>query len=878
MWDGRLRPVGERNSMYVYVDAALASTGELNEFRLGTLTERHRLPLQRPALRRGDVRSALAAAPTAGLILEMARGWPNRVQLGLAARALVQQRRLFLYWPTEETVELLDADRLGSYGLLWARVATHRACHRTRPPQLPADLKLVLAGEDRLAKALTDESTSLLRTARPAILRPAARRVVGTGAYLRTDFWAPITTGGSYGHTCYVAAELARSSDSFLCLLPHRFDLLDALSVPQVSLSGPVYDGSEAALLAAGPPFRLQLRPLLEALRPAYIYERLCLGNMVGAQLAAELQIPYLIEYNGSEISMRQSFEGSTYKYADLFEHMERAAFAQATAISVISDGVLDNLVARGVDPSRILVNPNGADPETYSPPNSSEREAIRAELGFGPADRVVGFIGTFGGWHGIDVLARALPLVGARSPTARFLMIGDGQHRCLIEDTVEASGLQDRVVLTGRVAHAEGAKLLGACDLFVSPHSANMIDSPFFGSPTKLFEYMGLARGIVASDLEQIGEVLRPGLKPSEVGVVPVTDHRAVLCPPGQVDALVEGVVGLIEHPSVADALGANARAALLDSYTWRRHVERLWNFVASRDEAAPRPTTAPPGASESDRRDPDNVTLATADAYKGEVQRQWDADPCGSHYVTAPDRHTLEWYLEAERYRYEEYAPWMADTMGFADWNGRQVLEIGAGMGTDLAQFARHGATVTDYDLSAGHLERARENFALRGLQGTFLHGDAEELPFDDDTFDLVYSNGVIHHTPNTHRVVAEAFRVLKPGGQVTVMVYAERSVNYWSQVVGRLGLEEGMLATHSVGEIMSRHAELSTSGARPLVKVYTARRVRRLFAAFESVSITRRQLLAAERPGLLRLVPTELLGQLVGWNLVVKGRKPV
>ena len=117
-----------------------------------------------------------------------------------------------------------------------------------------------------------------------------------------------------------------------------------------------------------------------------------------------------------------------------------------------------------------------------------------------------------------------------------------------------------------------------------------------------------------------------------------------------------------------------------------------------------------------------------------------------------------------------------------------------------------------MTDYDLSAGHLALAEENFRLRGLDAEFLHGDAETLPFEDATFDLVYSNGVIHHTPNTKAVVAEIGRVLKPGGKLIVMVYSEQSLHYWRKLVTELGLGHGMLLDHSMGEIMSRTVELS------------------------------------------------------------------
>jgi SAM-dependent methyltransferase len=267
----------------------------------------------------------------------------------------------------------------------------------------------------------------------------------------------------------------------------------------------------------------------------------------------------------------------------------------------------------------------------------------------------------------------------------------------------------------------------------------------------------------------------------------------------------------------------------------------------------------------------------LETGDAYKDEVQRQWNANPCGSQYVQGAEEHTLDWFLEVERYRYEDYAPWMPETMEFSRWADRNVLEIGGGIGTDLSQFAANGAIVTDYDLSAGHLALAEENFGLRGLKGEFVHGDAGTLPFENDRFDLVYSNGVIHHTPDTQRAVGEILRVLRPGGKVIVMVYAEHSLHYWRGLVGKLGLDDGLLAEASIGEIMSRHVEISATRAKPLVKVYSARRLRRMFDAFDDIDIVKRQLTPAERPRGLRWAPADVLEKVMGWNLVIKAYKP-
>ena len=272
-----------------------------------------------------------------------------------------------------------------------------------------------------------------------------------------------------------------------------------------------------------------------------------------------------------------------------------------------------------------------------------------------------------------------------------------------------------------------------------------------------------------------------------------------------------------------------------------------------------------------------PERSILDTGDSYKDEVQDQWDNNPCGSHYAKEASKNTLEWYLEVERYRYEEYAPWMRETMEFARHAGESVLEIGGGLGTDLAQFAKAGAVVTDIDLSAGHLAHAQENFSLRGLTGTFIHHDAEKLPFPDSTFDVVYSNGVIHHTPNTQVVVNEIHRVLKPGGKAIVMVYAENSLHYWRNLVTDLGLRQGLLESYSMGEIMSMHVEITENNARPLVKVYTKARIAKLFSEFVRVAISQHQMVAAEVPRALRWIPLPLMGRLMGWNLVIKAHKP-
>jgi len=864
-----------------YLFVAGNTAGPFDDTRLAEATDRHKYAVVPPPLAAtADVLDAARLAGAQGLVLQMSRGFLVRSELDLCARALRAGHGVWLYWPAEQAVEAVDDLRLRSYRrlrfalLVYERVLAPLARIRKIWRRWPLAMRWVYRGEFPIQRTLLQfDLEKLIAHARPEPL-PFLEdgwngRISGVGVYLRTDFWTQIESGGSYGHTAYVARELAAVTERMVCFLPHRYRLLTEWGIDHVALDPPhEHTTGEDPIVGATEHYVPLLRAVFQTIKPAYIYERLCLGNYAAARLSHELRIPYIVEYNGSELSMARSFGGHQLFYEKELLLAETAAFKQATFVSVISERVRDQLVERGVDPSKILVNPNGADPEDYAPPTPQQRAAVRTELGFSAEDCVVGFSGTFGGWHGVDVLAAGIPRICAALPSVKFLLIGDGSHKHLVDAAIVQHGLQHRVITTGRVPQPDGARLLRACDIYVSPHSSHMVDSRFFGSPTKLFEYMAMGGGIVASDLEQIGEVLSPALRVDDLraDARAVSAERAVLCAPGNVDEFVDAVVFLAAHPDVVKALGRNARKAAIHEYSWANHVQRLWTFAAERERI----------------RRSSLLTLATVarvetgDAYKDQTQHQWNNNPVGSQYARGTRPNTLEWYLEIERHRYVDYGPWMPETMEFAEHAGEQVLEVGGGMGTDLAQFAKHGAHVTDVDLSGGHLALAQQNFSLRGLTGRFVHHDAETLPFDDNSFDLVYSNGVIHHSPHTDRIVSEIFRVLKPGGKAILMVYAETSFAYWRSLVLMVALREERLLTRSMGDVLSRFVELTENDAQPLVKVYTKASLRRLMRAFTDITIVQRQMEPVDLPPVLRrFLP--FFEKISGWNLIVKARKP-
>ena len=161
-----------------------------------------------------------------------------------------------------------------------------------------------------------------------------------------------------------------------------------------------------------------------------------------------------------------------------------------------------------------------------------------------------------------------------------------------------------------------------------------------------------------------------------------------------------------------------------------------------------------------------------------------------------------------------------------------------------------------------------------------GDFANADCERLPFADESFDVVYSNGVLHHTPDTAGAVREIHRVLRPGGLARVMLYHRGSWAYLSQVILRYGiLRAEFLRGNSPAEIMSKYAEFNAGGGRPLVKVYSRRQARQLFSMFREVHVQVEQLIRTEFYFLGEIVPESVFKRLretLGWNVIISATK--
>jgi ubiquinone/menaquinone biosynthesis C-methylase UbiE len=223
----------------------------------------------------------------------------------------------------------------------------------------------------------------------------------------------------------------------------------------------------------------------------------------------------------------------------------------------------------------------------------------------------------------------------------------------------------------------------------------------------------------------------------------------------------------------------------------------------------------------------------------------------------------------LERER---EEREPFIDRFARFHAHRGERVLEVGVGPGTDFIRFARAGAVCTGVDLTPHAVQLTRRRLELEGLQATVIEADAEELPFDDDTFDFVYSWGVIHHTPDVRAAAREVVRVTRPGGRICVMVYHRRSlVGLQSWLVNGVGRGQPW---RSPAYLISHHHE------SPGTKAFTIAEARQLFEGLGELTVTPvvtpydlRVTRSRRLPSVLaRFVPPWL-----GWFLVVEAAKP-
>lgn len=226
-----------------------------------------------------------------------------------------------------------------------------------------------------------------------------------------------------------------------------------------------------------------------------------------------------------------------------------------------------------------------------------------------------------------------------------------------------------------------------------------------------------------------------------------------------------------------------------------------------------------------------------------------------------------TPGFFADLDQYHFEKLHH-LLRLVNFDAYRGKRVLDVGCGAGTDLARFARGGAIVTGVDLSASAIALARQNFAQQGLEGEFREDDGEHLPFEANTFDLVFAHGVVQYTPDGGRLVEECRRVLKPGGDAIFQVYNRIS---WLNVLSKLM------------KVPLEHEDA------PVLRKYSAAEFRGLLGGFNQVRIVEERFPVTSRlhkgwkglvfntcfVGTFNALPRSLVRRF-GWHLLAFCRK--
>jgi len=465
---------------------------------------------------------------------------------------------------------------------------------------------------------------------------------------------------------------------------------------------------------------------------------------------------------------------------------------------------------------------PNAADVEHFQraalpdTPVSPEMQAFRHPI--------VGFLGTIQYWIDFDLL-RFLALA---KPEWSFVLIGPCGRLARVDKIKDRANVH----MLGRKRYEDLPSYLKAFDVCLNPYVLD--ETALNCSPLKLYEYLATGKPVVSVDMPEAQKF---------DGLISIgRDYAEIL-------HLLEASM----RPEAASPHLVAARIGAVKNHSWGERFSQLEAVV---EQHLGRRTR------ESGVKD-----------VKDRVAEFWDATPCGTRGVKLePGTQAYFDRIEAERYRLEPFIPEFAD---FPRWGGKRVLEVGVGAGTDFTRFVRGGVRPVGVDLSRRSLDLVKQRLRVYGLDAPLVHADAERLPFPSDTFDLVYSWGVLHHTPRMAEAIAEVRRVVKPGGAVRVMIYNRRS---WLALF--MYLRFGLLAGkpfRSWSDVIASHVE--SVGTRAVTRAEACR----LFVAFSDVRIetvlTPYDRLEDTRFG--RFFPGFLvnwLGRRFGWFMLIRATKPL
>lgn len=290
---------------------------------------------------------------------------------------------------------------------------------------------------------------------------------------------------------------------------------------------------------------------------PDFIYERASLYATAGIGLARALKVPHLLELN-APLAVEQSAYRAT-GFGELAAQAERWLLNHTDAVIPVSATLGRHVARLGVPRSRIHAMPNAVAPSLFHPAPRDPNTRSRLGLGEGP---VLGFVGGLRPWHGVESLPPLLARLTRRHPGLQLVFAGDGPLRQPLEKALRESGLRDRAIFTGLLAHEEIPAVIREFDLALAPYPKAGHD--FYFSPLKLFEYLACGVPVVAARLGQISEILRH-------------DRTGLLYAPGKITELAACCDRLLSDAALRQRLGRAGARLVAARFTWDHNARRV-------------------------------------------------------------------------------------------------------------------------------------------------------------------------------------------------------------------------------------------------------------------------------------------------------------
>jgi glycosyltransferase involved in cell wall biosynthesis len=290
---------------------------------------------------------------------------------------------------------------------------------------------------------------------------------------------------------------------------------------------------------------------LIKKERFDFIYERYALNAFAGLKISEKYGIPLILEVNDSAMIERVR----KLKAVGIAKSNEKKIFNGATAIVTISSYFKEIIIESNISSDKVYVIPNAIDESklgAYTIENPEKEQYAKN------GETIIGYVGSFLQWHGVDLLLESFEVLLNKGDNAKLLLVGDGLTLAAAKSLARTNRLTEHVVFTGNVPHSDISSCIKAMDICVIP------DSNDYGSPMKLFEYMGAGKPVVAPRLSPMEDVIRSG----ENGVLFKQKDK------GELSAILDILIG---DNKMRDRIGRSARDTVLQNHTWTKNAEKV-------------------------------------------------------------------------------------------------------------------------------------------------------------------------------------------------------------------------------------------------------------------------------------------------------------